>query len=131
MTSTELLSPAAFMHTSPGGTRTPPHPPSTAAEAEARQRDTGARIRDNGDGKLRGPVTGGESLAASRGTLVAGKPPVTGSGRPAVDRQEVDLGRGGREREKITKNMHLPTHISDILPTLCVFVKQPEATFQA
>ena len=108
MTSTELLSPAAFMHTSPGGTRTPPNPPSTAAGAEARQRDTGARIRDNGDGKLRGPVTGGESLAASRGTLVAGKPPVTGSGRPAVDRQEVDLGRGGRERERTRQNYLRP-----------------------
>jgi hypothetical protein len=100
MTSTELLSPAAFMHTSPWGTRTPPNPPSTTLGPEARQRDTGVRIRANGDETDREPVTGGESLAASRGTLVAGKPPVSGNGRPVVDSEDVDLRRGGRERDK-------------------------------
>jgi hypothetical protein len=89
MTSTKLLLPAVFMHTSPWGTRTPLNRPSTTLGSEARQRDTGVRIRANGDETDRGPVMGGESLAASRGTLVAGKPPVTGNGRPVVDSEDV------------------------------------------
>jgi hypothetical protein len=56
------------MHISPRGTKTPRNPPSTTLGSEAHQRDTGA---DNEDETDRGPVTGGEYLAASRSTSVA------------------------------------------------------------
>jgi hypothetical protein len=72
------------------------------------------RVRANGDETDRGPVTGGESLATSRGTLVAGKPPVTGSVRPVVDSEDVDLRRGGCERDSslLSANILLPFSVS-------------------